>query len=139
MSTWAIGHTNRFKAAIAQRPVIDWQSLYGISDIGFWFCRTELKADLFKDPNGKEIYWKKSPLAYASKVQTPIRLLHGEWDMRCPISQSEEYFTAIKQTGTKADFIRYPQSFHGVSRNGLPNIRIQRIQDVYNWFDKYKN
>lgn len=133
MTLWTIGHTHRFAGAVAQRPVTNWISLYGTSDIGFYFNPRELGQDLFAK-GGVASYWKQSPLAYAPQVTTPIRLLHGEWDMRCPISQSEEYFTAVKQTGVDADFVRYPQSFHGVSRAGLPSLKIQRILDMDEWF-----
>ncbi|MFC6275152.1 S9 family peptidase [Levilactobacillus tangyuanensis] len=133
MTLWAIGHTTRFAAAIAQRPVTNWISLFGTSDIGFYFEPEELDADLFSK-EGLASYWQQSPLAYAEQVTTPVRLLHGEWDMRCPIGQSEEYFTAIKRNGVEADFIRYPQSFHGVSRDGLPSLRVQRIDDMTAWF-----
>ncbi|MHA8110220.1 S9 family peptidase [Lactobacillaceae bacterium Melli_B4] len=139
LSSWIIGHNDRFKAASVQRPVTDWQSLYGTSDIGFWFNRTELGVDLFKDENGHAVYWDKSPIKYAHNVKTPVRIQHGEYDMRCPTNQSEAYFTAVKQTGTDCDYIRYPQSFHGFSRNGLPNLRIQRIDDILEWFNRYKN
>jgi len=54
--------------------------------------------------------------------------------MRCPISQSEEFFTAVKRNGVDADLIRYPQSFHGISRGGLPNLRVQRLDDMTEWF-----
>ncbi|MBW1605211.1 S9 family peptidase [Lactobacillus sp. Sy-1] len=139
LSSWLLGHDDRFKAASVQRPVTDWQALYGTSDIGFWFNRTELGVDLFKDANAHEVYWDKSPLKYAHNVKTPVRIQHGEYDMRCPTNQSEAYFTAVKQTGTDCDYIRYPQSFHGFSRNGLPNLRIQRIDDILEWFNRYKS
>lgn len=136
MAGWAIGHTNRFNAAIVQRPVSDWHALYGTSDIGVRFCQQELGLDLF-DVNGMKTYWNQSPLKYAHQVTTPTLIQHGEYDMRCPVNQSEALFTAIKQTGTDVEYIRYPQSFHGFSRNGLPNLRVQRLVDIYEWFDKY--
>lgn len=137
MTSWVIGHTDRFNAACVQRPVSDWHALYGTSDIGVRFCRKELGMDLF-DEGGMQFYWNCSPLKYAKQVVTPTRIQHGEWDMRCPVNQSEALFTAIKQTGTDVDYIRYPQSFHGFSRNGKPNLRYTRTQDIYEWFDKYK-
>ena len=133
MTLWTIGHTHRFAAAVSQRSVTNWISLFGTSDIGFRFNPVELGLDLF-DEDGVAAYWRQSPLAYAPQVTTPVRLLHGEWDMRCPISQSEEYFTAVRRAGVDADFIRYPQSFHGVSRDGLPSLRLQRIADMDAWF-----
>ncbi|UQS86244.1 S9 family peptidase [Nicoliella spurrieriana] len=139
LSSWILGHSDRFTAASVQRPVTDWQALYGTSDIGFWFNRTELGLDLFEDPDAPKVYWDKSPLKYAHNIKTPVRIQHGEYDMRCPTNQSEALFTAVKQTGTDCDYIRYPQSFHGFSRNGLPNLRIQRIADLLEWFNRYKN
>ena len=136
MTTWTVGHTDRFAAAVAQRSVTNWIGMYGQSDIGFYFNRQELQADLF-DPDGLKKYWEMSPLAYAHNVKTPLRLLHGEWDMRCPMSQSEEFFTAVKQTGTDVDLVRYPQAFHGVSRDGLPSLRVQRVKDMDEWFSRY--
>ncbi|UQS86035.1 S9 family peptidase (plasmid) [Nicoliella spurrieriana] len=139
MSSWMIGHTDRFKAACVQRPATDWHSFYGTSDIGFWFCRNQLGLDLFNDKDALAVYWDKSPLKYAHNVTTPVRIQHGEYDMRCPLNQSEALFTAVKQTGTDCDYVRYPQSFHGLSRNGLPNLRMQRIDDVLEWFNRYRN
>ncbi|MCF7522578.1 alpha/beta fold hydrolase [Levilactobacillus brevis] len=71
MTTWAIGHTKRFAAAIAQRPVTNWISLFGTSDIGFYFNPEELGTDLFAE-GGVASYWRQSPLAYAQQVTTPF-------------------------------------------------------------------
>ncbi|CCJ65605.1 alpha/beta hydrolase family protein [Leuconostoc falkenbergense] len=138
MTTWIIGHDHRFKAAVAQRPVINWISMFGTSDIGYDFTKTELKLDLQNNNISK--LWAASPLAYAKHVRTPILLLHGEYDLRTPLGQSEEYFMAIKtQTDTPIELVRLPESFHGVSRNGRPNLRIARIEVMNNWFSKFKN
>lgn len=136
MTSWAVGHTQRFKAAITQRSVINWISLWGTSDIGWYFNKRELGIDLY-DAGGLETYWQKSPLAYADHISTPLLIQHGEWDMRCPIEQSEQLFTAVKKTGNETKFIRYPQSFHGISRNGLPSLRIQRLKDIDEWLGKH--
>ncbi|MBS9337447.1 alpha/beta hydrolase family protein [Fructobacillus parabroussonetiae] len=136
LATWIIGHTNRFQAAIVQRPAIDWFNLYHNSDIGVSFTSHELGADLYKDKAFK-LYWEKSPIAYADRINTPVRIQHGEEDRRCPVSQSEALFTAVKRTGTDCDYIRYPQSFHGLSRNGKPSLRVRRIEDIVNWFKRY--
>ena len=139
MTAWIAGHTNRFKAIVSQRPLIDWQSFYGTSEIGFWFAKAQLGCDLFDGPKARSIYWQKSPLAYAKNVKTPLRLLHGEWDMDVPTFQSEEFFTAVKKAGGPVDYVRYPQSFHELSRSGLPSIRVKRLHDIYNWFNKFLN
>ncbi|UQS84446.1 S9 family peptidase [Apilactobacillus apisilvae] len=137
MASWIISHTDKFKAAIVQRPIVDWHSFYGTSDIGVRFSRNELGADM--DDEGVNFYWDASPLKYAKNIKTPTRIQHGEWDMRCPVNQSEALFQAIKRNDIEADYIRYPQSFHGFSRNGLPNLRVQRINDIYNWFNNHVN
>lgn len=136
LSTWVIGHTDRFQAAIVQRPAIDWFNLYHNSDIGVSFVTNELGVDLYKD-NAYQFYWEKSPLAYADKITTPVRIQHGEADRRCPVSQSEALFTAVKRTGTECNYIRYPKSFHGFSRNGKPSLRVQRMKDIVEWFKKF--
>ncbi len=137
MTSWAVGHTNRFKAAVTQRSVINWISMWGTSDIGWYFNKSELGLDLY-DSQGVTEYWKRSPLAYAKNVKTPLLIQHGEWDMRCPIEQSEQFYTALKQNGNETKFIRYPQSFHGISRDGLPSLRIKRLFDIQAWIDSHQ-
>ncbi|MBW1605218.1 S9 family peptidase [Lactobacillus sp. Sy-1] len=137
-AAWAVGHTDRFRAASIQRPIIDWQSLYGTGDIGIRYASVELGKDLYAD-DANDYYWDRSPLKYAANVKTPVRIQHGEYDMRVPTNQSESFFTAVKQTGTDVDYIRYPQSYHGLSRHGLPNLRVQRLEDITEWFRRYLN
>ncbi|URL61042.1 S9 family peptidase [uncultured bacterium] len=137
MTLWTIGHTNRFTAAIAQRPVSDWWLMYGVSDCGVEFLQTELGKDLYKDKGALALYHKESPLTYVMNVKTPLMLQHGKYDMRCPISNSEVYYTAMKRNGTEVKFLRYPQSFHGVSRNGLPSLRVHRMHDIFDWLDEH--
>ncbi|WP_146627058.1 alpha/beta hydrolase family protein, partial [Oenococcus oeni] len=74
----------------------------------------------------------------AKNVKTPLLIQHGEWDMRCPIEQSEQFYTALKQNGNETKFIRYPQSFHGISRDGLPSLRIKRLFDIQAWIDPHQ-
>ncbi|MFT8812843.1 alpha/beta fold hydrolase [Oenococcus sp.] len=137
MTSWAVGHTQRFKAAVTQRSVINWISMWGTSDIGWFFNESELGLGLY-DEGGLAEYWKRSPLAYAQNVTTPLLIQAGEWDMRCPIEQSEQFYTAVKQHGGETKFIRYPQSFHGFSRDGLPSLRMQRLSDIESWLDSHK-
>lgn len=133
MTTWVVGHTNRFAAAVAQRPVTDWISFSGTSDIGFMFTPQELLTDRY---DVKKL-WKLSPMAYANKVKTPTLIMQGEWDTRTPIGQGEEFFSALVENGVDAQMARYPQSWHGVSREGLPNLRIERIKETRSWWDKH--
>ncbi|MDR3241407.1 MAG: S9 family peptidase [Lactobacillaceae bacterium] len=137
MATWAIGHTNRFTAAIAQRPVTDWLALAGSSDINYNFVETDMGATPYT-PEGRETLIEKSPLTYAPNVETPLLLMHGEYDMRTPSGQSEAMYTAIKlTTEANVEMVRFPQAWHGVSRNGFPNLRLARLDVMFEWLARY--
>lgn len=136
MTTWAIGHTSRFEAAISQRPVTEWLHLTGASDIGYNFVQDEMGANPYT-PAGREELIKRSPITYAAQVKTPLLMLHGEYDLRTPIAQTEMYYTAIKiLTDTPVEMVRFPQAWHGVSRNGLPNLRETRLTVMFDWLQK---
>ena len=136
MTTWAIGHTSRFEAAISQRPVTEWLHLTGASDIGYNFVQDEMGANPYT-PAGREELIKRSPITYAAQVKTPLLMLHGEYDLRTPIAQTEMYYTAIKTlTDTPVEMVRFPQAWHGVSRNGLPTLRETRLTVMFDWLEK---
>ncbi|GKU81714.1 S9 family peptidase [Niallia sp. NCCP-28] len=133
MTNWMIGHTNRFKAAVTQRSISNWISFYGVSDIGYYFSDWQLKADL----TDVETLWKHSPLAYVEKIETPLLILHGEKDLRCPIEQAEQLFIALKKQKKTTKFIRFPESNHELSRSGKPSLRIERLNYIKNWFKEH--
>ncbi len=133
MTNWIVGHTNRFKAAVTQRSISNWISFYGVSDIGYYFSEWQIKADL----NDIETLWKHSPLAYASNIETPLLILHGEKDYRCPIEQAEQLFIALKKQKKTTKFVRFPESNHELSRSGKPTLRISRLNYINNWFIDY--
>lgn len=133
MTNWIVGHTDRFKAAVTQRSISNWISFYGVSDIGYYFTEWQIKADL-KDI---ETLWKHSPLAYADKMNTPLLILHSEKDYRCPIEQAEQLFIALKRQGKETKFIRFPESNHELSRSGKPNLRLNRLAYIVEWFNDY--
>ncbi|MGG4468143.1 S9 family peptidase [Paenibacillus alvei] len=133
MTNWIVGHTNRFKAAVTQRSISNWISFYGVSDIGYYFSDWQIKADL----NDIETLWKHSPLAYANNIETPLLILHGEKDFRCPIEQAEQLFIALKKQKKTTKFVRFPESNHELSRSGKPTLRISRLNYINNWFIDY--
>lgn len=136
MTTWAIGHTDRFQAAVSQRPVTEWLHLTGASDIGYNFVADEMGATPYTEAGRAELI-KRSPITYAGAVKTPLLMMHGEYDLRTPIAQTEMYFMAVKTlTDTPVEMVRFPQSWHGVSRNGLPNLRNARLTVMFEWLDK---
>ncbi|WP_423409633.1 S9 family peptidase [Heyndrickxia sp. MSNUG] len=133
MTNWIVGHTDRFKAAVTQRSISNWISFYGVSDIGYYFTEWQIKADL----NDIDTLWKHSPLAYADKINTPLLILHSEKDYRCPIEQAEQLFIALKRQGKKTKFIRFPESNHELSRSGKPNLRLNRLAYIVEWFNDH--
>ncbi len=142
MSSWMIGHTNRFKAAVVGAPCINLHSMYGTSDIGTSFG--ELQWGLSLDIKSSEEYitlanklLSKSPITYATYVDTPTLLLHGESDHRCPISQSEEYFTTLKRLGKTVEMIRFPDCSHLFPRLGSPTMREAYLKHSIQWFNKH--
>ncbi|HLS07289.1 MAG TPA: S9 family peptidase [Bacillota bacterium] len=134
MTNWIVGHTNRFKAAVTQRSISNWLSFYGVSDIGHFFTEWELGIDLLDDP---EKLWEFSPLKYAKNVETPLLILHGELDYRCPIEQAEQLFIQLKKLGKNVEFVRFPNANHELSRSGKPNMRIERLHHICRWFEQY--
>ncbi|MBP1970134.1 acylaminoacyl-peptidase [Virgibacillus natechei] len=134
MTNWIVGHTNRFKAAVTQRSISNWLSFYGVSDIGYFFTKWELGKHLMEDP---EKLWNFSPLKYAENVETPLLILHGEKDFRCPIEQGEQLFVTLKHLRKNVEFVRFPDASHELSRSGKPEMRIERLNHIGRWFEKY--
>ncbi|MET3320209.1 UNVERIFIED_ORG: dipeptidyl aminopeptidase/acylaminoacyl peptidase [Peribacillus simplex] len=134
MTNWIVGHTNRFKAAVTQRCISNWLSFYGVSDIGYYFTEWEIEGDIF---DSADKLWQHSPLKYVSNVNTPLLLLHGEKDYRCPIEQSEQFFVALKRQKKEAQLVSFPGETHEVSRSGSPKMRIQHVEEIKGWFNKY--
>ncbi|MFL2094536.1 S9 family peptidase [Marinilactibacillus psychrotolerans] len=133
MTNWIVGHTNRFKAAVTQRCISNWISFYGTSDIGPHFVEFQLQQDL----SNMEELWRMSPLAYAQKVETPLLIIHGEEDLRCPQEQAEQMYIAMKKKGVETKLITFPKSSHGLSRMGLPNLRLERMSAISDWFEQH--
>jgi len=134
MTNWIIGHTNRFKAAATLRCISNWISFYGVSDIGYFFTEWEIGTDVLKDPDK---LWQHSPLRYVNQMETPLLIIHGEKDFRCPIEQSEQLFVALKHRGQEPRFVRFPEANHELSRSGPPHLRFARLEELTNWFEKH--
>jgi len=133
MTNWMIGHTDRFRAAVTQRSVVNLVSKYGTGDVGVAFSRI-FDGHPWEKP---EIYKKHSPLTYAKNIKTPLLIIHSENDLRCNIGQAEELFTTLKVLKKKVEFVRFPGEPHGLSRGGRPDRRIARLEWILKWFDKY--
>ncbi len=127
MTNWLVGHTDQFFAAVSQRSISNWISFYGVSDIGPLFVEDQHGLNPMQD---MEALWKISPLAYAENVKTPLLLIHSENDLRCPIEQAEQFYTCIKRLGGEVELFRVPNASHGLSRNGKPKLRVDRLNAI---------
>jgi len=138
MTNWIVGHTHRYKAAITLRSISNWISFYGVSDIGYSFTEKEHKWSSLDTPwTDIEQLWHHSPLKYASEMMTPLLILHGEEDLRCPIEQAEQLYVALRRLGRTVEFVRFPKSSHDLSRSGIPALRVQRYRYMGEWFDRF--
>ncbi|WLD94789.1 S9 family peptidase [Alkalihalobacillus sp. AL-G] len=136
MTNWIVGSTNRFRAAVTQRSICNWHSFYGVSDIGYFFTEGEIGAHMENDP---EKLWYHSPLRLVKNVETPLLILHGEKDYRCPIEQAEQLFIALKQQNKPVRLVRFPDADHNLSRNGDPAMRVERLKQIVGWFEHYRS
>jgi dipeptidyl aminopeptidase/acylaminoacyl peptidase len=134
MTVWIIGHTNRFKAAVAQRCVSNLVSMWGSSDFNWTF-----QIELNNKPPFEDLqkFWDHSPIKYIGNAQTPTLVIHNEMDLRCPIEQGEQVFVALKKLGVDTEMVRFPDEFHGLSRNGRTDRRIVRLNHIAGWFNRH--
>ena len=137
MTNWIIGHTDRYKAAVTMRCISNWYSFHGTSDIG-WMTLPTHELVNGKDPwDDPELCMEKSPLTYIRNMTTPVLIIHSEEDHRCPMEQGEQLYIALKKLGRTTEFVRFPGEPHGLSRNGKPKHRKERLQHIVRWFDRY--
>ncbi len=134
MTNWAIAHSKAYRAAITDRCVSNLLSFAGNSDYplvpGEYWPGTN-----YENP---EPLWRSSPIAHFKGVTTPTLIIHSEGDFRCNIEQSEEIHTALVVQGVPCRFVRYPLSTsHGMSRNGPPDLRIHRLNEILGWWSRW--
>ena len=135
MTSWIVGHTNRFKAAISERAVNNLVSAFGSSDI-FWVFERQFGGPLW---DNVDAYVEKSPSTYAKEIETPVLVMHSEQDLRCNIEQGEHLFTLLRLLGKEVEMVRFPGESHELSRAGSPVHRVQRFEAILDWFSRYLN
>jgi len=134
LTNWTIGQTTRFAAAVSQRDIADWADWWYTADFTL-FQPNWFKGPPFEDP---EDYRVRSPITYINKVQTPLMLILGETDYRTPTgSGGEQMFRALKYRKIPTVMVRFPNETHELSRSGQPWHRIERLQHIVGWFDKW--
>lgn len=133
MTAWVIGHTDRFKAAIPMRGVYNFYSFPFTTDIPH-FTEVEFGGLLWSNPTK---HWEFSPMAYANKVKTPTLIIHSENDFRAPIPDAEQFYAALRLHGVTAEFVRYADEGHELSRAGRPDRRVDRLERIAAWFKRW--
>jgi dipeptidyl aminopeptidase/acylaminoacyl peptidase len=134
LTAWIVGKTNRFKAAVVAKPVINWTSFVLYADGASFFSKYWFGKKPWEDP---ENYFRRSPLSYVANVTTPTMLLTGEEDYRTPIAESEQFYTALKLEGVETAMVRIPGASHGIANK--PSNLIAKIASILAWFEKYKD
>ncbi len=136
MTNWLLGHhPGRFAAAVSENPVLDFFSFYGESDVGFWIA--EHGAGVDKPWAGYERLFDRSPSSQLHRNTAPLLLLQAEGDLRCPASQTDIAFTLLRRLGQTVEMVRYPDEFHLTLSIGRPDRRVDRIDRIVDWFERY--
>ena len=130
LTAWTVGHTDRFRAAASMCPVIDWVSFVGTTDGPFWYYNFAKLP--WEDPSE---HLRRSPLMYVGNVKTPTMLMTGVQDLRTPISQTEEFYQALKLRKVPTMMVRMNGEWHGTSSKPSNFLRTQLF--LRSWFEKW--
>jgi dipeptidyl aminopeptidase/acylaminoacyl peptidase len=131
LSSWVIGHTDRFAGAAVRCPVTNWMSMAGQTDIPF-FTYNFFPKPFWEDPAP---WLATSPLMHVGKVSTPTLLMTGELDLRTPMPQTEEYFAALQYRGVPTALLRFEGEYHGTGSRPSNWMRTQLY--MTSWFERY--
>jgi dipeptidyl aminopeptidase/acylaminoacyl peptidase len=133
MTSWIVGHTDRFQAAISERSVNQWVSMWGASDYG-WDFKGSIGSFLFED---FDAYVKVSPTTYATDITTPLLIMHSENDLRCPVEQAEQLFVTLRLLKRDVEMVRFPEEGHELTRSGSPVHRVMRFGIILDWLGRH--
>lgn len=134
LTAWIVGHTNRFKAAVVAKPIINWYSAALYSDMSsfapkYWFPGFPW--------DYVEHYMNRSPISYVKNVKTPVMILSGENDYRTPIAEIEQYYSALKLCKVETVMVRIQEASHEIAEK--PSNEINKVKYTLGWFDKFRN
>jgi dipeptidyl aminopeptidase/acylaminoacyl peptidase len=133
MTSWIVGHTDRFACAVSERAANNLATLDANSDFAALFKAT-IGAPFWEAP---EAYRRASPVTYATDITTPLLILHSEGDLRCPVNQAEELFAILRSLKREVEFVRFPGEGHELSRSGYPAHRVQRFEAILDWLQRH--
>jgi dipeptidyl aminopeptidase/acylaminoacyl peptidase len=130
MTMWALTQTDRFKAAVAGAGLSDWLSYYGTNNIDTWMI-PYFGASVYDDP---KVYERSSPMTFIRNVHAPTLIVGGDRDAEVPVTQSYEYWNALRRLGVKTEFVVYPDEGHFFFRRA---DQVDVASRLLNWFDTY--
>ncbi len=133
LTAWIVGKTDRFRAAVVAKPVINWTSFVLTSDFYPFFGKYWFDKQPWEDPDA---YWARSPLSLVGNVSTPTMLLTGEADYRTPMSETEQYYQALQLRDIDTAMVRIPDAPHGIA--GRPSNLIAKVDHILAWFERYR-
>ena len=133
LTSWIVGKTDRFKAAVVSKPVINWYSFVLYADNIGYFYKYWFNDFPWNDP---ESYLKRSPISYVGNVKTPTMILTGEKDYRTPMAESEQFYAGLKLNKVETMLVRIPNANHGIASK--PSNLIAKVNAIVSWFEKYK-
>ena len=134
LTNWTVTQTNRFKAAVSQRDISDWTNFWYTADFTL-FRQTWFRKPPFQDPQD---FARRSPITHVEKIQTPLLFILGDEDWRTPpAAGGEDLFRALKYLKRETAMVRFPNENHELSRSGKPWHRVERLQHIVEWFDRF--
>jgi dipeptidyl aminopeptidase/acylaminoacyl peptidase len=133
LTAWIIGKTDRFKAAVVAKPVINWLSFALTADAYSYFTKYWMPGMPWEHVDH---LWQHSPLSLVGNVNTPTMLLTGEQDVRTPMSETEQYYQALQLRKIESAMVRIPKASHGIAAR--PSNLIQKVGNIIAWFEKYR-
>jgi len=135
LSSWIVGHTQRFKCALPEQLICNWISAYGESDAGGSIVQMNFGTDL---KTGFQFLWERSSLSHAHKVTTPTLIIQCDNDVRCPLGDAEQFFIALKEAGCTVELMRIPGSSHGGPQlAGITQLSRPRDEAMVDWLRRY--
>jgi len=137
MVNWLVGVApDRFAAAVTENGVTNQVNDWANSDSGPEYDRMALLGDVLSD-EGVAKLWRQSPLRFVTRIRTPLLMLQGESDLRCPAADNEQLFIALRHLGREVEYVLYPESWHTFAITGRPDRRIDRNERMLAWFDRF--
>ncbi len=134
LTAWIVGKTDRFKAAVVAKPVINWSTHVLYADNPAFFTKYWFPGNPWEE---QENYAKRSPITFVGNVTTPTMLLGGEADYRTPIAESEQFYAALKLQGVETAMVRIPNASHGLVDR--PSMLMSKSASILSWFNYYLN